>query len=90
VVGALVSKIVEKRGGGWLWSFIAIFSPYSLSSAWEGLGELKGIGPFRSLLVECLLGFMLLLTSASKFWSKGMVLREVVLWLFGMLSVARL
>jgi hypothetical protein len=90
VVGALVSKMVEKRGGGWLWSFIAIFSPYSLSSAWERLGELNGIGTFKSLLVECLLGFMLLLTSASKFWLKGMVLREVVLGWFDMLTVERL
>jgi hypothetical protein len=71
--------MVEKRGGGWRWSFIAIFSLNSRSSASEELRGEVGIGPFTSLLMDCLLGFMLLLTSVSKFWLKDMVLEGVLL-----------
>ena len=74
-----MSKMVEKRGGGWWWSFIAIFSLNSRSSASQELREEVGSGAFKSLLMDCLLGFMLLLTSASKSWLNDMVLEGVLL-----------
>lgn len=74
-----MSKMVEKRGGGWCWSFIAIFSLNSRSSASLELREEVGIEPFTSLPMDSLLGFMLLLTSASKSWVNDIVLEGVLL-----------
>jgi hypothetical protein len=80
--------MVEKRGGKswWPWSFIAIFSLKSQSLACSRSGEATGNGPFWSWREDEAIGFMLLLTWASKSWLNAVVCSEVVLWLFCMVG----